>query len=124
MKQKTVKYRTGLTDFYVLIFFVNNCSKFLISCLDKLKYAGNIENINYVENKKKYKFLLIDMFKHDYISKRLKKYNFESEIHLALEYHLYRSISNPLKFVKINILGTVNFTMSPYYYLTKLITND
>ena len=54
MKQKTVKYRIGLTDFHVLIFFVNNCSKFLKYCLDKLKYTGNLENLNDVENKKKF----------------------------------------------------------------------
>ena len=42
-------------------------------------------------------FLLVDMFKHDYIAILLKKYNFEIEIHLALEYHLYRYIPNTYK---------------------------
>ena len=76
--------------------------------LDKLTYAGNLENLKDVENATNYKFLKGDIVDEIYISELFKEYNFDRIIHLAAESHVDRSIKDPLAFVRTNIIGTVN----------------
>lgn len=76
--------------------------------LDKLTYAGNLENLRDVEKHSNYRFIKGDIADGDFIKDLFSKWNFDGVIHLAAESHVDRSIEEPLEFVKTNVLGTVN----------------
>ncbi len=75
--------------------------------LDKLTYAGNLENLKDVENLSNYTFVRGDIVDENLMSELFVKYRFEGVVHLAAESHVDRSISNPVEFIRTNIMGTV-----------------
>ncbi|MGB6153774.1 MAG: dTDP-glucose 4,6-dehydratase [Pricia sp.] len=88
--------------------FVNKYKNHQIYNLDALTYAGNLENLTEIENESNYRFLKGDIKDEKLIGSIFKSHQIESVIHLAAESHVDRSISDPLAFVKTNIIGTVN----------------
>lgn len=82
--------------------------KYRIVNLDKLTYAGNLENLKDVENDEKYTFVKGDICDSDFIGRLFSENDFQGVIHLAAESHVDRSITNPLEFIQTNVLGTVN----------------
>ena len=86
----------------------NKYSKYLIVNIDKLTYAGNLNNLKEIENKPNYEFINIDICNEADLSKLFKKYLFDGIIHLAAESHVDRSISNPKEFILTNVVGTLN----------------
>lgn len=76
--------------------------------LDKLTYAGNLENLRDIENKENYTFIKGDITDADLINTLFETHRFDGVIHLAAESHVDRSIHSPLDFVYTNVLGTVN----------------
>jgi dTDP-glucose 4,6-dehydratase len=98
----------GFIGSHVIRFFVNKYPNIKIYNLDKLTYAGNLENLKDVENSANYVFLKGDITDSKYINDLFQKEQFEGVIHLAAESHVDRSIKNPLEFLYTNILGTVN----------------
>jgi len=76
--------------------------------LDKLTYAGNLNNLSDIEKEKNYKFVQGDIVDSDFISSFFSSNNIDGLIHLAAESHVDRSIANPMEFIYTNILGTVN----------------
>ncbi len=81
--------------------------KYYIINLDKLTYAGNLENLKDIENYDNYKFIKGDIKDIELVNTIFEKYNIHSVIHLAAESHVDRSIENPLEFVTTNIIGTL-----------------
>ncbi len=81
--------------------------KYYIINLDKLTYAGNLENLNDIKHFKNYKFIKGDIKDIDLINSIFEKYNIHSIIHLAAESHVDRSIENPMEFVSTNVIGTL-----------------
>ena len=75
--------------------------------LDKLTYAGNLENLRGVEHLPNYTFEKGDIADAAFVQALFEKYNFLGVIHLAAESHVDRSISNPMEFVQTNVVGTV-----------------
>lgn len=75
--------------------------------LDKLTYAGNLENLKDIEDKPNYVFEKGDIVDSDFVTALFAKYRFDGVIHLAAESHVDRSISNPMEFIRTNIVGTV-----------------
>ena len=98
----------GFIGSHLIRFFVKKYPKYSIYNLDNLTYAGNLENLLDIEKAPNYRFIKADIANKEEINNLFKKYKFESVIHLAAESHVDRSISNPLKFVETNVLGTVN----------------
>ena len=76
--------------------------------LDKLTYAGNLENLRDVESANNYVFEKGDIVDRRYIEDLFTTYNFDGVIHLAAESHVDRSITNPMEFIMTNVVGTVN----------------
>ena len=76
--------------------------------LDKLTYAGNLENLRDIEDDSNYEFVKGDICDFDFINTLFKEYDFDGIIHLAAESHVDRSISNPLEFVQTNVIGTMS----------------
>ena len=98
----------GFIGSHVVRLFVNNYPGIEIFNLDKLTYAGNLENLRDIEKKENYTFVKGDITDRDFIINLFQENNFDGIIHLAAESHVDRSIKNPLEFLDTNIFGTVN----------------
>jgi len=98
----------GFIGSHVVRLFVNKYSNHHIYNLDALTYAGNLENLKDIENKENYTFIKEDINDTEKISDLFKKYKFDTVIHLAAESHVDRSISDPISFVRTNVMGTMN----------------
>jgi dTDP-glucose 4,6-dehydratase len=98
----------GFIGSHVVRLFVNKYPDYQIVNVDKLTYAGNLENLKDIENKPNYTFVKGDILDSDLLTSLFAKYNFSGVIHLAAESHVDRSITNPLEFVNTNVIGTAN----------------
>jgi dTDP-glucose 4,6-dehydratase len=98
----------GFIGSHVVRLFVNKYPEYSIINLDKLTYAGNLENLNDIESKSNYHFEKADITNAEQINTLFLKYKFDGVIHLAAESHVDRSISDPMSFINTNIIGTVN----------------
>ena len=76
--------------------------------LDKLTYAGNLENLRTVEYDKRYRFAQGDICNKQLVSELFATHSFDYVVNFAAESHVDRSITNPEIFAQTNILGTVN----------------
>ncbi|MBN2662716.1 MAG: dTDP-glucose 4,6-dehydratase [Bacteroidales bacterium] len=97
----------GFIGSHVVKFFIKNQPSVNIVNLDKLTYAGNLQNLVEVENNKNYTFVKGDICDENLVENLFEKYNFDSVIHLAAESHVDRSILNPMEFITTNVVGTV-----------------
>lgn len=98
----------GFIGSHVVRRMVKNYPEHSIFNLDKLTYAGNLENLKDIENSSNYKFLKGDIVDETFVLQIFKEHCFDGVIHLAAESHVDRSIKDPLAFVRTNIIGTVN----------------
>ena len=74
--------------------------------LDKLTYAGNLENLKSIENNPNYDFVKGDIINPSLVDSLIKKYNIDTIVHFAAESHVDRSIIDPAPFIKTNVEGT------------------
>ncbi|MFT4644073.1 MAG: dTDP-glucose 4,6-dehydratase [Planctomycetota bacterium] len=102
----------GFIGSHVVRLFVNKYPNYDIVNLDKLTYAGNLENLTDVENQSNYRFVKGCITDKAFINNLFEKEQFDAVIHLAAESHVDRSITNPLEFVETNVLGTVNLLIA------------
>ncbi|MCK5822452.1 MAG: GDP-mannose 4,6-dehydratase, partial [Bacteroidales bacterium] len=98
----------GFIGSHVVRLFVNKYTDCKIVNLDKLTYAGNLENLSDIDKKENYQFVKGDITDSEFIDSVFQKYQFDGVIHLAAESHVDRSILNPMEFINTNIIGTVN----------------
>ncbi|MEO7316274.1 MAG: dTDP-glucose 4,6-dehydratase [Ginsengibacter sp.] len=98
----------GFIGSHLTRLFVNKYPDCTIVNLDKLTYAGNLENLIDIEGKSNYTFIKGDIEDMDLIKSLFEKYAFTGVLHCAAESHVDRSITDPLSFVKTNVLGTVS----------------
>jgi dTDP-glucose 4,6-dehydratase len=98
----------GFIGSHVVRLFVNKYPTYKIVNLDKLTYAGNLENLKDVESKPNYVFEKGDILDVEFMYSLFTKYRFEGVIHLAAESHVDRSLHNPSEFAYTNIIGTLN----------------
>ncbi|HSZ32175.1 MAG TPA: dTDP-glucose 4,6-dehydratase [Puia sp.] len=96
----------GFIGSHLVRLFVNKYPDYLIVNLDALTYAGNLENLRDVESLPNYLFVKGDITNQEFIFSLFDKYAFDAVIHLAAESHVDRSITDPLAFVKTNVVGT------------------
>lgn len=96
----------GFIGSHVVRLFVNKYPNYKIVNLDKLTYAGNLENLKDIDTKSNYVFEKADLTDADAINNIFQKYKVDGVIHLAAESHVDRSISNPLEFIMTNVVGT------------------
>ncbi len=111
MKAKKTLLITGGAGFigsHVVRLFVNKYPDYRILNLDTLTYAGNLENLQDVENAPNYEFIKGDITDQTFIDKLFENTAVDGVIHLAAESHVDRSITDPMAFIRTNILGTVN----------------
>jgi len=97
---------------------LNNKNNEIIN-VDKLTYAGNIDNLKSINSCKNYKFIEEDICNLYKINQILMECNPDCIVHFAAESHVDRSIDNPLTFIHTNILGTTNLLISSQKLLNK-----
>ncbi len=98
----------GFIGSHVVRRFLRNYPDYLIVNMDKLTYAGNLENMAEVENTSNYYFEKADIVDAAAVRSIFAKYQITDVIHLAAESHVDRSIEGPMDFVMTNVVGTVN----------------
>ena len=74
--------------------------------LDKLTYAGNLENLKALEGDPKHVFVKGDINDKKGLSELFATHAIDSVMHLAAESHVDRSILGPEEFIVTNVLGT------------------
>jgi dTDP-glucose 4,6-dehydratase len=96
----------GFIGSHVVRRFVNNYPDYQIVNFDNLTYAGNLENIKDIEKSANFTFVKGDICDAAAVEKALHDFQIDTIIHLAAESHVDRSITDPLAFVRTNVLGT------------------
>lgn len=106
----------GFIGSHVIRLFVNKYPDYRIINIDKLTYAGNLENLTDIEKAANYVFEKADIVKKEEIESLFEKYAVDGVIHLAAESHVDRSITNPNEFIMTNVIGTANLLNAAVKY--------
>lgn len=85
-------------------FFVNKHPEYNVIVLDKLTYAGNMDNLKKVIDK--ITFVQGDICDYQFVKEIFEKHNIDGVIHFAAESHVDNSIKNPFIFTHTNVIGT------------------
>ncbi len=91
--------------------------------LDKLTYAGNIQNLNGIspDNLTIVKGDICDM---DLVNSLFEKHQFDTVVHFAAESHVDRSIEGPAEFIQTNVVGTLNLLEQSRIFINKTNNKD
>ena len=108
MKNILITGGAGFIGSHVVKRFVNKYPNYNIYNVDNLTYAGNLNNLKDLEDKKNYFFFKIDIKNHNEILKLFYDKKITDVIHLAAESHVDKSIENSFEFAKTNVLGTLS----------------
>lgn len=87
-----------------ILYWMQKHAEDLIVNLDKLTYAGNLENLTEVEKNPKYAFIHGDICDPVVVARAMQ--GVDVVVHFAAESHVDRSIHDPAPFVKTNVVGT------------------
>ena len=110
----------GFIGSHVVRLFVNKYPQYKIINLDKLTYAGNLENLRDIEGKSNYKFVKMDICDFESVLKLLQEEKVDGIVHLAAESHVDRSIKDPFTFARTNVLGTLSLLQAAKIYWESL----
>ncbi len=110
----------GFIGSHVVRLFVNKYPDYKVINLDKLTYAGNLANLNDIEDRPNYEFARMDVCDFDSFHKLMKDRHVDGIIHLAAESHVDRSINDPFTFARTNVMGTLSLLQAAKLYWESL----
>ena len=96
----------GFIGSHLTRLFVTKYPDYRIVNLDKLTYAGNLENLRDIEHAPNYQFVKGDIVDLPFLRNLFEAHQFTAVLHCAAESHVDRSITDPLAFVTTNVIGT------------------
>jgi dTDP-glucose 4,6-dehydratase len=102
--------------------WLNSCSEPVVN-LDKLTYAGNLQNLEMLTDNPDHIFVKGDIGDKILIPDLLNKYKPRAIINFAAESHVDRSIHGPEDFIQTNVVGTFHFLESVRAYWNTLEGN-
>lgn len=108
MKTYLVTGGAGFIGSNFILYMLKKYEDIKIINLDKLTYAGNLENLKSIENDSRYTFIKVDICNKGLINSLFDSNEINYVVHFAAESHVDRSIKEPEIFAKTNVLGTVN----------------
>lgn len=106
MKVYLITGGAGFIGSNYIHYMLNKYKDIQIINVDKLTYAGNLENLKEIENDPRYVFIKEDICNAEAINQIFRTYDIDRVVHFAAESHVDRSIKNPEIFVQTNVLGT------------------
>ena len=74
--------------------------------LDKLTYAGSLDNLKQLPNETHYHFIQGDINNVTLLNQIMQQHNIDTIVHFAAESHVDRSIASPEQFIETNVVGT------------------
>jgi len=104
MKNVLVTGAAGFIGANFAEYFVNKHPDYKVVVVDKLTYAGNMDNLKKVQDK--IEFEQADICDFEKMKEIFKKYDINGVIHFAAESHVDNSIKNPFIFTQTNVMGT------------------
>jgi dTDP-glucose 4,6-dehydratase len=107
MKTYLITGGAGFIGSNFVLYMLKKYSDIRIINLDKLTYAGNLENLKDIESNPNYKFIEGDICDKELIESIFENNEIDYVVNFAAESHVDRSIKEPEIFVKTNVLGTV-----------------
>jgi dTDP-glucose 4,6-dehydratase len=108
MKTYLVTGGAGFIGSNFILYMLKKYQDINIINMDKLTYAGNLENLKSICSDVRYTFIQLDICDKEHVQAVFEKYEIDYVVNFAAESHVDRSIAMPDVFVKTNILGTVN----------------
>lgn len=108
MSEKTILITggAGFIGANFVPYFLETFPQYRVINLDKLTYAGNLDNLKECENNPRYTFVQGDICDAELVNRLFEQYDIRGVFHFAAESHVDNSISGPLPFIKTNIEGT------------------
>jgi dTDP-glucose 4,6-dehydratase len=96
----------GFIGSHLVRHFVKYYPDYHVFNLDLLTYAGNLANLQDVEEADNYSFIKADIMDLKSLRGIFSAHQIDAVLHCAAESHVDRSITDPLAFVRTNVLGT------------------
>jgi len=108
MKTVLVTGGAGFIGSNFLLYLAAKYPSYRLVNLDKLTYAGNLENLKAIEKRENYRFIRGDIADSAVVDKVFAEEEIDWVVNFAAESHVDRSILTPALFVRTNIVGTAN----------------
>ena len=108
MKTYLVTGGAGFIGSNFVLYMLNKYSEIKLVNVDKLTYAGNLENLKSIEGDARHIFVQADICDRAAMTALFEQYDIDCVINFAAESHVDRSITNPEIFAQTNVEGTVN----------------
>ena len=89
-------------------YLLNKHDDILVINVDKLTYAGNLENLKAVVDDNRHVFVQADICDAGVMQRLFEQYTIDYVVNFAAESHVDRSITDPDVFVRTNVMGTLN----------------
>jgi dTDP-glucose 4,6-dehydratase len=102
----------GFIGSHLTRLFVTKYPDYKIVNLDALTYAGNLSNLKDIETASNYQFVKGDITDLSLVKELFATHNFTGVLHCAAESHVDRSITDPLAFVRTNVMGTATLLLA------------
>lgn len=108
MKSYLVTGGAGFIGSNFILYMFKKYKDIKIINLDKLTYAGNLENLKEIQDDERYTFIHGDICNKEIVQSVFQRYKIDYVVNFAAESHVDRSITAPEIFVQTNVIGTVN----------------